>query len=272
MLKVYFVSDHTGVTAEMLGRSLLSRFDDLEARLVTRSFIDSVEKAQLLVEEISNGEQPSLVVSSISLVEVRNQIERSEALVLDLFGAFLEPLASFLDREPHQRIGSFHGLRNIARYQERIDAVEFALGTDDGLGTNNYDKADVILVGISRVGKTPTCLYLAMHYGLYAANYPLADEDFEKHDLPMPLRPHRARLYGLTIDPVRLRQIREARRGGSEYSSLRRCRFEVARAESLFRLVGLAHTSTTVLSVEEIAAGLMQDERLELKRGRTREL
>ena len=272
MLRVYFVSDHTGVTAEMLGRSLLSRFDDLEARLVTRSFIDSVDKARLLVEEINRSEQPALVVSSISQAEVRSQVEEAEALVLDLFGAFLEPLASFLGREPHQRIGSFHGLRNIARYQERIDAVEYAVGTDDGLGTNNYDKADVILVGISRVGKTPTCLYLAMHYGLYAANYPLADEDFERHDLPVPLKPYREKLYGLTIDPLRLQQIREARRGGSEYASLQRCRYEVARAESLFRLVGLAYTNTTVVSVEEIAAGLMQDDRLELRRGRTREL
>ncbi|MEX2535128.1 MAG: pyruvate, phosphate dikinase/phosphoenolpyruvate synthase regulator [Trueperaceae bacterium] len=272
MLQVYFVSDHTGVTAEMLGRSLLSRFDELEARLVTRSFIDSVDKARVLVAEINRSEHQALVVSSISLVEVRAEIEQSGALVLDLFGAFLDQLASFLKRDPHQRVGSLHGLKNIARYQERIDAVEFAVGTDDGLGTKYYDRADVILVGISRVGKTPTCLYLAMHYGLYAANYPLADEDFERHDLPVPLQPHRERLYGLTIDPLRLQQIREARRGGGEYASLPRCRFEVARSEALFRQLGLAHTNTTVVSVEEIAAGLMQDDRLELRRGRTREL
>lgn len=271
-LQVFFVSDHTGVTAEMLGRSLLSRFEGLAASLRTRSFIDSVEKADAVVKEIELAEAPRLVIMSISRSEVRDRIEHADALVMDLFEPFLGKLATLLRREPHDHVGSLHKLRNLARYQERIEAVEFAVGTDDGLGTDHYDRADVILVGVSRVGKTPTSLYLAMHYDLYAANYPLTEEDLDLHELPGALRPHRERLYGLTIDPLRLHQIRESRRAASDYASLVRCRQEVAQAESLFRRHRLPFANTTVSSVEEIAAGLMQDERLELRKGRTREL
>ncbi len=270
-LQVFFVSDHTGVTAEMLGNSLLARFEGLAARLRTRSFIDSVEKADALVREIERAEGPRMVLTSISRPEVRHRLERADALVMDLFEPFLGKLAAFLHREPHDQVGSLHRLRNLARYQERIEAVEFAVGTDDGLGTDHYPRADVILIGVSRVGKTPSCLYLAMHYNLYAANYPLTDEDLDLHELPKALRAHRERLYGLTIDPLRLHQIREARRADSDYSSLERCRWEVAQAEALFRRARLPFANTTVRSVEEIAAGLMQEERLELK-SRTREL
>lgn len=272
MLRVFFVSDHTGVTAEMLGSSLLARFEDLEARLVTRAFVDSVAKARAVVDEIGGAGGPALVVSSIALPEVRAELERADALVLDLFAPFLDRLAGFLGQAPTERVGTFHGLRDLARYQARIDAVEFTVGTDDGLGTRHYDRADVILIGISRVGKTPTCLYLAMQYGLYAANYPLAEDDFEGRALPAPLRSYRERLYGLTIDPLRLHQVRRSRRDRDDYASFERCRFEVERSEALFRRYGLPHANTTAQSVEEIAAGLLQDERLELRRGRTREL
>ncbi len=271
-LQVYFVSDHTGVTAEMLGRSLLARFEGLAASLRTRSFIDSVEKADALVREIEAAKGPRMVLTSISRTEVLRRLERADALVMDLFEPFLGKLSAFLQREPHDHVGSLHKLRNLARYQERIEAVEFAVGTDDGLGTDHYDRADVILVGVSRVGKTPTSLYLAMHYDLYAANYPLTDEDLDSNELPKALRPHRERLYGLSIDPLRLHQIRESRRAASDYSSLARCRLEVAQAEALFRRLRIPFANTTVRSVEEIAAGLMQDERLELRKGRTREL
>lgn len=271
-LQVYFVSDHTGVTAEMLGRSLLARFEGLAASLRTRSFIDSVEKADALVREIEAARGPRMVLTSISRSEVLRRIEGADALVMDLFEPFLGKLAAFLHREPHAHVGSLHRLRNLARYQERIEAVEFAVGTDDGLGTDHYDRADVILVGVSRVGKTPTSLYLAMHYDLYCANYPLTDEDLDLHELPKALRAHRRRLYGLTIDPLRLHQIRQSRRADSDYSSLKRCQWEVAHVEELFRRNRIPFANTTVRSVEEIAAGLMQDERLELRKGRTREL
>lgn len=271
-MQVYFVSDHTGVTAEMLGRSLLARFEGLAASLRTRSFVDSVEKADTVVREIELTEGPRMVLTSISRPEVLHRIERADALVMDLFEPFLGRLASFLHRQPHEHVGSLHRLRNLARYQERIEAVEFAVGTDDGLGTDHYDRADVILIGVSRVGKTPTSLYLAMHYDLYAANYPLTDDDLDLHELPEALRAHRERLYGLTIDPLRLHQIRESRRAASDYSSLARCRYEVAQSEALYRRTRMPFANTTVRSVEEIAASLMQDERLELKKGRTREL
>lgn len=272
MLRVYFVSDHTGITAEMLGRSLLSRFEGLEARTITRAFIDSAAKARALTGEIDALEEPPLVVSSIALPDVRTEVKQADALVLDLFEPFLERLEAFLQRAPSERAGTFHGLRDLARYQARIDAVEYALGTDDGLGTSRYDTADVILLGVSRVGKTPTCLYLAMHYGVYAANYPIDADDLGHFDMPKSLQPFAGRLYGLTIDPIRLQHIRQARRGRSDYATLERCRRELSGTEALFRQYGLPCANVTTLSVEEIAAGIMQDERLPLARRRTRRL
>ena len=272
MLQVFFVSDHTGITAEMLGRSLLSRFEGLDARTVTRAFTDTVDRAEAVVAEIEASDGPVLVVSSITLPEVRARIEATDALVLDLFGPFLDRLESFLGQPATERIGTFHGLRDLSRYQARIDAVEYALGTDDGLGAKRYDTADLILLGVSRVGKTPTCLYLAMTYGVYAANYPVDADDLERSELPRSLQPYVGRLYGLTIDPVRLQHVRQARRGRSDYASLERCRLEVAGAEALFRQYGLPYANTTTLSVEEIAAGILQDARVPAARGRARGL
>ncbi len=257
---VYCVSDHTGVTAEVFARSLMARFEDVDVHYVVRSFVNDAERVESIVEEvvgaIEEGEAP-IVFSTLTDPVLRSRLKESGALVLGLFDHFVDELSSELASAPSAAVGSYHGIRDLARYQARLDAVDFSLATDDGLATDQYDEADIILIGVSRAGKTPTSLYMAMHHGLCAANYPLTPEDLDGATLPPSLRPHRNKLFGLTIDPVRLHQIRQRRRPDSTYAELATCSMEVAKAERLFRQEHVPTTNSTAQSIEEMAATIM---------------
>lgn len=258
VVDVYFVSDHTGVTAEVLGRSLLARFADLGVRSATRPFVDDAARAEALVHELDALTGPVLVFSTIADPTVLARVSDADAIHLDLFAPFLPRLEEALGRPAEPLVGAAHGVRDLSRYQARIDAVEYALATDDGSRPRRYGHAQVVIIGVSRAGKSPTCLYLAMQYGVYAANVPLADEDLEAAALPAALHAHRDRLFGLTIDPVRLHELREQRRSRSAYASLERCEHEVRLAERLFQAYAVPHQETTTLSVEELAAVVIQ--------------
>ncbi len=264
---VFCVSDHTGLTAETFAHSLVSRFDGIEARYVTRPFVDSAEKVEAVVREVNQaaaaGVRP-VVFSTLVVPEQRRLLDKADALVIGLFDSFADRLSQEFGRAPSTSVGRSHGMGDTAGYQARLDAVDFTLTTDDGLGADGYPAADVIVVGVSRVGKTPTCLYLSMQYGIRAANYPLTPDDAGHAGLPPLLAPHRAKLFGLTIDPVRLHQIRQKRRAQSAYSALDRCQAEVAAVERLFRIEQIPVIDTTVRSIEEITAELI--DRAGLKR------
>ena len=258
---VFFVSDHTGITAEVLGHSLLVRFEGLGFRYLTRPFIDSPDKAAEVVAEIRaaarSGARP-VVFSTLSDPAMLAGLGEDDALLFDVFAPYMARLEHELGRASSKRVGRSHGIVDLASYQMRIDAVDFALTTDDGLGTTHYQRADIILVGASRVGKTPTCLFLALQYGVRASNYPLAEDDFELGDLPEALTPYRNKVFGLTIDPLRLHGIRNKRKAGSVYASLERCDYEVRQAERLFKSRNIRFLNTTTASVEEIAATILQ--------------
>ncbi|PJA37215.1 MAG: phosphoenolpyruvate synthase regulatory protein, partial [Lysobacterales bacterium CG_4_9_14_3_um_filter_62_6] len=153
--------------------------------------------------------------------------------------------------------GHAHGMINFADYETRINATNYTLTHDDGVDLN-YADADLILVGVSRSGKTPTCLYLALHFGVKAANYPLTPDDLDRQELPKTLVAHRQKLFALTIDPQRLQQVRESRKPGSQYATLAQCQKEVAAAEKLIRREHLPMLSTTHTSIEEIGSKVMQ--------------
>lgn len=258
---VFFISDHTGITAEVLGHSLMARFEGQALHYVTRPFIDSLAKVQAVAAEIdeaaAGGFRP-IVFSTLSDPAVAAALGKTKGLLLDLFAPYLDVLGSELGVRPSERVGRYHRIADLASYQLRMDAVDFALTTDDGLGTQHYGRADIILVGVSRAGKTPTCLYLGLQYGIRAANYPLAEDDFERLRLPETLQPFRAKVFGLTIDPLRLHAIRQGRKSNSRYAELSRCEFEVKRAEALFRALGVTFLNTTTTSIEEISATIMQ--------------
>jgi hypothetical protein len=255
----FFVSDRTGLTVEKLGRSLLSQFEGLEFHRVTLPFVDSVEKAQAAKTRINqaaheDGQRP-IVFSTLIVPEIHDILEDCDALVIDLFESFIVPLENELGIPSSHAIGRSH--HPGMYYNERMDAVNYALNHDDGGVTRDLGRADIILVGVSRCGKSPTSLYLALQFGIFAANYPLVPEDFEKHELPQALRPLLGKLYGLTIQPERLSQIRAERMPNSRYASLENCRKELQQAEELMRQANIPVLDVTTISVEEIATTLL---------------
>ena len=264
---VYFVSDQTGVTAETLGHSLLTQFDGVEFRTVTVPFVNDLDKAIDLTHRIDRnagrtGRRP-IVFTSFVQEELRAPLLACRGLVLDLFAAFIGPLEDELEMSSSHTLGRAHGMTDVTRYDMRINAMNFAMDADDGHGTRQYDRADVILTGVSRSGKTPTCLYLALQYGIFAANYPLAEEDLESGELPGVLRRYRDKLYGLTIETSRLRQIRLERRPEGRYASAQQVSFELRSAERLFKRLGIPFIDTTHSSIEEIASTILSETGIE---------
>ncbi len=259
--KVLFISDRTGITAEMLGQSLLSQFDNADFDQESQPFIDSVEKATELKEQINSISQeqgcPVIVFDTIVTPEIRQIIRSSDALVLDLFDTFIGPLEKTLGLTSNFRVGKTHAIDEQGQYDARIEAINFSLNNDDGMATQNYQQAEIILIGVSRCGKTPTSLYMAMQFGILAANYPFIAQDMDNLQLPMELKKHRHKLFGLTISANRLHDIRTERRANSQYASLKQCQYELRAVENLYRKEKIPYLSTTSKSIEEIATKII---------------
>ncbi|MEX3955603.1 hypothetical protein B0G57_11133 [Trinickia symbiotica] len=263
---VFIVSDGTGITAETFAHSILSQFDQ-KFRLVRVPFVDSADKAFATVEKISesavlDGRRP-IVFTTLVDSSSNSIVKNSNALVLDIFQQFVEPLELELDMKSTHAVGRGHQNADTEEYKKRIEAINFSLAHDDGQSNRNLAEADVILIGVSRSGKTPTSLYLAMQYGVKAANYPLIPEDFERGKLPTPLLQHRDKLFGLSIDAQRLSEIRNERRPGSKYAALENCRYEINEAEVMMRREGVKWLSSTHKSIEEIATTILQEIKLD---------
>ncbi|KAA1174865.1 kinase/pyrophosphorylase [Marinobacter salinexigens] len=257
----FFISDGTGLTAEALGHSLLAQFEKIEFERVTVPYIDDEEKARDMVKRInkaaeSDGERP-LVFDTIVNSDIRAIIATADGFMVDIFGTFLSPMEQELQSSSSYTVGKSHSINNAGGYERRINAVNFALDNDDGARTRHYDEADLILVGASRSGKTPTCLYLALQYGIKAANYPITEEDLEDQKIPGALRAHKQKIFGLTIDPERLATIRNERRPNSRYSSLKQCMHEIEEIELMYRRERIPYLNTTAYSVEEISTRIM---------------
>ncbi len=264
---VYFLSDGTGITAQMLGHSLLTQFEGVDFKQVTLPFIDSAEKAEECLARIdaesAGGNGQPIVFSTLVNQDVRAVFRRSRALVLDFFETFIDPLEAGLGVKSSHTIGRSHSAMDKKEYQQRMEAINFAMAHDDGASHRELSQADVILVGVSRSGKTPTSLYLAMQFGVKAANYPLIPEDFDRNKLPEALRANKTRLYGLTIAAERLHEIRRERRPGSRYAELDNCRLEVQEAENLMRREGIRSINSTSKSIEEIATTILRELRIQ---------
>ena len=260
---VFFISDGTGITAETFGKAILAQFE-LKTRYIRLPFIDSADKAHQAVRQINHTAEieniKPIVFTTLVNMEVLQVIrDGCKGMLLDMFGTFVNPLEEELGIKSHHRVGRFSDVSKSKDYHDRIEAINFSLAHDDGQSNRDLDSAEVILVGVSRSGKTPTSLYLAMQHGLKAANYPLIPEDFERKQLPPALVPHRKKIFGLTIHPDRLSEIRTERRPNSKYASIENCRQEVADAESMMRRSGIRWLSTTTKSIEEIATTILQE-------------
>ncbi len=264
---IFFVSDGTGITAETFGNAILAQFE-LAPRRVRLPFTDTVDKAHQVVRQINHtaeleGIKPIVFTTLVNMDVLKVIQEGCKGMLLDMFGTFVHPLETELGVKSHHRVGRFSDISKSKEYDDRIEAINYSLAHDDGQSHKNLDAADVILVGVSRSGKTPTTLYLAMQHGLKAANYPLIPEDFDRRQLPPALVPFKKKIFGLTISPERLSEIRSERRPDSRYASLQNCRMEVGEAEAMMRRAGIRWLSSTTKSIEEIATTILQEVRPE---------
>jgi hypothetical protein len=259
----FFISDGTGITAEALGNSLLAQFEGIEFEKITLPYIDTQEKAVAAVEAINQAQKADgfkpVMIDTIVNDEIRKTLNACNAVKVDVFSTFIKPLERELGTRSTYSVGKSHGIVEATRYKDRIESINFAMDNDDGARTKQYSKADIILVGVSRCGKTPTCLYMALQFGIRAANYPLTEEDLENNGLPDSLIPYKDKLYGLTIDPFQLAAIRHERRPNSRYSSLDQCDAEVRYVERLFKQQQLPFINTTTFSIEEISTRIMAE-------------
>ncbi len=259
---VFFVSDGTGITAETFGHSVLTQFE-LRFRQIRLPFIDTVDKARDAARKINemaavDGQRP-IIFSTLVQAELSSIIRQCNGMHMDLFQTFVAPLELELGVKSTHTIGRSHNIVDSEEYKNRIEAINFSLAHDDGQSHRNLADADVILVGVSRSGKTPTSLYLAMQYGIKAANYPLIPDDFERGKLPSALYEFKNKIFGLTITPERLTEIRNERRAGSKYASIENCRYEVNEAEMMMKREGIRWLSSTTKSIEEISTTILQE-------------
>jgi len=264
---VFFVSDGTGITAEMLGHSLLTQFEGVQFVQVTLPFVDSVARAEECLDQIEreavrDNSRP-IVFATLVNTELRAVIRRANALVFDFFETFIAPLEAGLGVPSTHTIGRSHSAFDKPSYHRRMEAINFSMAHDDGASHVDLAQADVILVGVSRSGKTPTCLYLALQFGVKAANCPLIPEDFARGKLPESLRAHKAKIFGLTIGADRLHEIRQQRRPDSQYAALANCREEVQNAEAMMKREGIRWLDSTAKSIEEIATTILREFRIE---------
>lgn len=258
---VFIVSDGTGITADNFSQSILAQFE-ASFKHIRVPFVDQPDKAHDAVSSINQvaskyGIQP-IVFTTLVNPELNAIVSKANGLVLDMFQTFVAPLEQALGIKSTHAMNRLHHNADTEAYKNRIEAINYSLAHDDGQSNRNLAEADVILVGVSRVGKTPTSLYLAMQYGMKSANYPLIPEDFERGQLPKDLIPHRSKIFGLMIDAERLSEIRNERRPGSNYAKLENCRYEINEATDMLKKQSIPWVVTTSKSIEEIATTILQ--------------
>lgn len=266
---VFIISDGTGITAESLANSLMTQFENITFEKQTIPYLDSVEKATALMNQVNDcfeetGIKPLIFMTLVDS-EISTYIKQSNACIFDLFSTFLAPLEQELDTKSSYTVGRTHGVADIELYNHRIEAVNYTLDHDDGIKTRDYNKADIILIGVSRCGKTPSCLYMALQFGILAANYPFTDDELTDFRLPEALKPYKKKLFGLTIDPERLQHIRTERRPNSQYASADQCRLETSEVEAMYQQENIPYLNSTRYSIEEIATKIMTSAGLKRK-------
>ena len=259
---VFFVSDGTAITAETLGHSLLAQFPNVDFDIHIIPYISSEEAATNVVAEINlraqqDGQKP-LVFDTLVDPYVRDIINTANAINLDVFEGLISKLSEELGTPPTTLVGQTHAVTDSESYKARIDAVHFAIDNDDGARTRHYDKADLILIGVSRSGKTPTSIYLSLQFGIRVANYPLTEEDLDDNRLPAVLRAHKQKLFGLMIDAERLVAIRSERKANSRYASFSQCQMELRAIEGIYISEGIKYLNVSEMSIEEISTRVLQ--------------
>lgn len=259
---VFFISDGTGITAETFAHSVLVQFEEnYNFTQIREPYVSTEEKARLVSQKINekaNEEgEPPLAFSTLIHTNIANHIKSSNCIYIDLLEPFVSLISNKLNVKPSIKENLLHSNVHDKNYQNRIEAINFTLEHDDGQFVYALEHAEIILVGVSRSAKTPTSLYLAMQYGIKVANYPLTPDDFKNCALPSVLLPHKKKLFGLSIDPYRLREIRNERMPDSEYANIVNCKKEVREAEFLMKMNNIPYLNITNKSIEEVTTTLL---------------
>jgi regulator of PEP synthase PpsR (kinase-PPPase family) len=257
---VFFISDSTGITAETIGHSILAQFEGIEFDSHRLPFVDDADKARAAALRIKtvyaqSGQKP-IVVNTMAERALCDIVAESGALMMDVFAPFIGTLEEELGAKRSGAVNRSHGMIDFVKYEARINATNYTLAHDDGLNVD-YSDADVVLIGVSRSGKTPTCLYMALQNGVRAANYPQTEDDLDKLELPARLRPYPDPLYGLSNDAPNLAPISNQRRPNSRYAALEQARRELELADRMFRRENISSINTTHTSIEEIASKIL---------------
>ena len=255
---VYLLSDSTGETVARLGTATLSLFDDEVVDKRLRIFIRSDADTKKVIDEIRA--EPGLVILTMVDPMLRETLLAAAKEIGVVAVPALQPvllaMENFLGKKATRRAGSQYRIDDL--YYKRVDAIDYAISHDDGALSDRLSRADVILTGVSRTSKTPTCIYLAVR-GIKAANLPLVPNVepppafFEAIAKGVPV-------FGLTASPTRLAQIRSHRLEaighdqGADYAALELIRKEVADARLLFDRIGAHVIDVTRRSIEETAA------------------
>lgn len=267
--RVFVISNSTAITSETLGHSLMAQFPNEDFKWTTFPYVDSREKVDNALKQIqemcADEEGQPIVFSTLADPDVRSHLIKADVLVFDPFEAFIKPISDALGVKPSSKPGLSHRISNQRAYEARIEAVNYTLIHDDGAAIRHIEQAELIILGVSRTAKTPTSIYLAMHYSIRCANYPLTPDDMEGELLPRFLAPHRDKLVGLTTSARRLSEIRQERRPDSKYASLEQCKFELQMAENIYVQERIPYVNTESRSIEEISATIIQKKQIERK-------
>ncbi|WP_028582415.1 pyruvate, water dikinase regulatory protein [Desulfogranum japonicum] len=259
MKNVYYISGSTAILAEDMGRALLAQFSGFRFKEEKIPFIHTVAEAEEALNRILDQckEEKPLLFCTIMDQHTRDVFNHPDVLFFDIFLETLEKVETSLGvcalREP-----GYSRHFTMSKMTKRVDAIHYSLEHDDGTKPKDYDIADLILVGVSRTGKTPVSIYLATHMELKAANFPLTADHLGKHELPKEIVKNKSRAIGLTASPRYLHEIREKRYHGSTYASLDTCTRELQQARQLYRRYDLKTLNVEGRSIEELAVQAVQ--------------
>lgn len=260
---IYYISDSTAILVKNLGHSLICQFPEINFIEEKFPFVNSVKEAQKVLAHIlkrSGGRQP-IVFSTIMNEDVRNVFNNSEIEFIDAYGHFLTRLEDCLEATA-LRVAGYYRTTTEVDLAKRAENINFSLEHDDGTGLDGYPAADVILLGISRTGKTPISVYLATQMGLKAANFPLIDKYLTEYRLPDQIVRSKHKAVGLTTTPELLSSIRERRLPGSNYARLSTCLEEMDQADKIYKKYKIPTISSAGKSIEEIATQVSQELKL----------
>ena len=257
---IYYVSDSTGILSTNLGQSLLCQFPEIHFHEEQFPFIRSVKEARATLKYIlkNSGGRSPIIFSTIMLPEVLKVFDTPEVELFDMYVAFLDRLERSLEVQPLRLPGFYRHTDNVS-ISKRVEAIHYTLEHDDGTKIDELDDADVILVGVSRSGKTPASVYLATQMGLKAANFPLTIEFLTQYSLPEAIKRNIKRTVGLTTSPEMLRKVREKRYAASNYAKLVTCLEELDQAKNIFLKNKIPVVNTEGKSIEETATQIMQE-------------